>query len=176
VLRPLDSMAHIILRCTKEQVMGKGMGHERREDQPDFPQDRTTHDSVEVMYITSEEAVTLYADLMGLGAADPADYVRDWNLLESALARPQNAALYEGADIARQAATLLWGLVKNHPFIDGNKRAAHLIAFTFLDVNGQVLMSTEDEQFKLMVSIATEGVEVDTVEDWVRNHLVGSSQ
>ncbi|HZK67345.1 MAG TPA: type II toxin-antitoxin system death-on-curing family toxin [Chloroflexota bacterium] len=154
--------------------MGRGEGRERRETRHDFLSGPTPGDFPEIVYVTAEEDVTLYGDLMDTQGANPTDYVRDRNLLESALARPRHAALYEGADVARQAATLLWGLVKNQPFIDGNKRVAHLIAFTFLDVNGYVLIATEDEQFDLMVSIAAEGLDVDVVEDWVRKHLINN--
>ena len=65
-----------------------------------------------------------------------------------------------------------WGEAKNHPFIDGNKRVALLIAFTFLEVNGCALITAEDEQFDLMVAIATGGSDVNVVEDWMRQHLM----
>ena len=59
--------------------------------------------------------------------------------------------------------------------VDGNKRAAHLIAFTLLDVNGYTLSATEDEQFDLMMAVAGKGLDVDSVEDWLRRHLVRGS-
>lgn len=155
--------------------MGSDEGHEpAKREESDIGRSGTDNPE-ELTYITAEEAISLYGILMDIQEAHPADFVRDWNLLESALARPQNAALYEDADVARQAATLLWGMVKNHPFIDGNKRIAHLIAFTFLDVNGYVLIATEDEQFALVMAIADEGLDVDSVDDWMRQHIVGGS-
>ena len=62
---------------------------------------------MDLIYVTAEEALILYGEMMGFHAADPAGFVRDWNLLESALARPQHAAFYEDAGLAHQAATLL---------------------------------------------------------------------
>lgn len=124
-----------------------------------------------MIYVAAEEAVILYGEMMGIQDADPADFVRDWSLLESALTRPQHAALYEDAGVARQAATLLWRLVRNHPFIDGNKRAAHLITFAFLELNGYEVGATEDEQFDLMLRAAAGDLDVNEIELWIRQRL-----
>lgn len=62
--------------------------------------------------------------------------VFDRNLIESALARPKHAAAYENADIIRQASTLLYGLIKNHPWEGGNKRTATFLMNLFLKRNG----------------------------------------
>lgn len=123
------------------------------------------------IYLTADEVLVLYADLMNTEGSDPRSLVRDWNLLESALDRPKHAAYYENADIETQAATLLWGIVKNHPFLDGNKRIAHLTAVTFLEVNGYALTATEDEEFELLIGVAT-GKTLDEVERWVRDHFL----
>jgi death-on-curing protein len=93
--------------------------------------------------------------------------VRDWNLLESALNRPRAAAYYEGADLVGQAATLLWGLIENHPFYDGNKRTAWVTAEAFLNTNGHELTASDDEAFDLVIAV-TQGMRVDEVEAWLR--------
>lgn len=121
-------------------------------------------------YLTWHEVLALYGEMMELGGADPISFVRDMGLLESTLARAENAAYYEAADLVRQAASLLWGMVKNHPFIDGNKRIAHLTGMTFLDLNGRTITATEDEEFQLMLDIA-DCMELDRVERWLREHL-----
>ena len=113
---------------------------------------------------------------MGIHAGDPADLVRDENLLEPALARPRYAALYEQASLARQAASLLWGILKNHPFLDGNKRTAHLVAVTFLEANGYELQATEDEQFDLLLKAAAENLSVNDVETWIKDHVVTAQE
>lgn len=126
---------------------------------------------MDYLYLSVEEVLLLYIDLMNLSESDASRFVRDVNLLDSALGRPQNAAYYENADIVRQAATLLWGLVENHPFLDGNKRIAHLTALTFLAINGQDIEASEDDQFNLMIDIAR-GLSLEYVERWLRAHLV----
>lgn len=62
--------------------------------------------------------------------------VRDEGLLDSALARPRNRHLYAEADIAALAAAYAFGLVKNHPFVDGNKRVSFVVTELFLELNG----------------------------------------
>lgn len=75
---------------------------------------------------------------------------RDIQALESALARPKNLLLYESSDLASLAAASAHGLVKNHPFNDGNKRAAFATAAVFLEVNG-LEMTLSEEQATAMV-------------------------
>ena len=93
--------------------------------------------------------------------------LRDEGLLESALARPIQAAHYANADIADQAATLLWGVAQNQPFVDGNKRIALVVALTFLEINGYVLGMAEDELVGLMLEVAC-GLDVRHVAERLR--------
>jgi len=108
--------------------------------------------------------------LLGAGDVDPEGVVRDWNLLESAVTRPRMAAHYEAADLLRQAATLLWGLVENHAFYDGNKRTGWVVMRTFLVLNALTLTATEDESFELVVAVA-QGLSVEATEAWLRGHV-----
>src|SRR3989337_1795434 len=75
--------------------------------------------------------------------------VRDDNLLESALARPQQLHAYgdPAPDLADLAAALGYGLARNHPFVDGNKRTAHVAYRTFLELNGAELATTDEEKY-----------------------------
>jgi death-on-curing family protein len=83
-----------------------------------------------VRYLSYVEAVTLHILLMRrLGETRFGAF--DRTLVESALARPQHAAIYEGADLIRQAATLCYGLIKNHPWVGGNKRTATILVDRF---------------------------------------------
>lgn len=93
--------------------------------------------------------------------------LREEGLLESALARPIHAAHYANADLAEQAATLLWGIAENQPFVDGNKRIALVVTLTFLEVNGYVLDMSEDERVRLMFEVA-DGLDVRQVADRLR--------
>ena len=85
--------------------------------------------------------------------------VRDMNLLQSALAMPQAGIgnQFVHADIFEMAAAYLYHIVRNHPFIDGNKRVAAMSAFVFLKVNGHTLEASE-QAFERPVRVAAEGV------------------
>ena len=71
--------------------------------------------------------------------------IRDLGALESALSRPQNKLAYESADLSALAAAYAFGIARNHPFVDGNKRAAFLVVVTFLGLNGVDFLVGEAE-------------------------------
>lgn len=81
--------------------------------------------------------------------------VRDEGLIESALARPRNKWAYEpSSDLATLAAAYGYGLTKNHPFVDGNKRVAFMVMYTFLGLNGCELNAREEEVVTVMRELA----------------------
>lgn len=96
----------------------------------------------------------------------------DRNLIESALARPQHAAVYENADLVRQAATLCFGLVKSHPWEGGNKRTSTSITNEFLKRNGHKIAAPKSEIIELVLAIEAARWGVDEIENWIRQHLV----
>lgn len=99
--------------------------------------------------------------------------VRDEGLLESALARPQQKWHYEpGTDLATLAAAHAFGIAKNHPFIDGNKRTALVAAYTFLALNGSELEAPELEAVSAIVGTADGSLAEDDLAAWIRRHLV----
>jgi death-on-curing protein len=101
----------------------------------------------EIIYLTYEEAVLIHISLMQkFGEVRYGVDQRD--LIESALARPKHAAVYENADVIRQAATLCFGLVKNHPWLGGNKRTATTLMRRFLELNGYQKSWTIEEQIE----------------------------
>lgn len=98
--------------------------------------------------------------------------VRDLGLLESALARPRNVEAYEpDADIARLAAAYGFGIAKNHPFIDGNKRTALVATRTFLLVNGFSLDATQQEKYLVFLSVADGTFSEEELAEWLRQRL-----
>lgn len=98
--------------------------------------------------------------------------LRDQGLLDSALARPQNLAAYGAPDVADLAASYGVGLAKNHPFVDGNKRAAFLAVGLFLYLNGYRLQATQAEATLTMLAVASgEASEVEFAR-WLREHAV----
>ncbi|MBI3490729.1 MAG: type II toxin-antitoxin system death-on-curing family toxin [Acidobacteria bacterium] len=101
--------------------------------------------------------------------------VRDEHALESALARPQHKWHYaEGTDLAALAAAYGFGLVKNHPYLDGNKRIGLLAMATFLGINGVDLTATDAEVVTHMVALADGRVSEEQLADWIRRHTAKS--
>lgn len=91
-------------------------------------------------------------------------------MLESALARPQNLYAHEQADIFSLAAAYGYGIAKNHAFIDGNKRTAFMVMFTFLQVNGWRLIVPEPEVVVTMQQVADGIVTESRLADWLREN------
>lgn len=125
----------------------------------------------EPVYPTIEQVLAVYADVMGIPPEDARHYVRDWNTLESTLQRPRQAAYYAGADLVMQAAHLLWGMVQNHPFHDGNKRTANDVTQAFLEVNGWAVAADEDELFCMLITVARGELTTAQVAVWIEERL-----
>ena len=96
--------------------------------------------------------------------------IRDEGLLESALARPANRAGYGTPDISELAAVYAIAIVRNHPFVDGNKRTGFAALFTFLALNGADFAPTEVEATMTMLRLAAGEVDEDSFIAWVRSH------
>jgi len=97
------------------------------------------------------------------------DGVRDIGLLESALARAQNILAYvPDADIARLAAAYAFGIVKNHPFVDGNKRTGYVVMETFLIKNGFELKATPADKYLTFIRLAEGSLTEDEFAEWLR--------
>ena len=97
--------------------------------------------------------------------------LRDENLLESALARAQQKWHYqETTDIPTLAAAYAFGLVKDHPYRDGNKRIGFLAMVTFLGLNGHELHSTDAEVVAEMLGLAAGDVSEESLASWIRQH------
>lgn len=116
------------------------------------------------------------AGVMAFHAAQIAEHggggtaVRDEGLLESALARPQNMVAYEAPDLFELAAAYAFGIAKNHPFVDGNKRAAFIAAAAFLILNGQRLEAPEAEAVLQTLALASGQVDESGFADWLRSN------
>lgn len=94
----------------------------------------------------------------------------DRTLIESALARPQQAASYDQADLFAQAATLCYGLIKNHPWVGGNKRTATHLTDHFLKRNGYEIICTTSELVELVLAIEADEGELEQIAEWIRQH------
>jgi death-on-curing protein len=98
--------------------------------------------------------------------------VRDENALESALARPQQKHAYDRAvDLAGLAAAYGFGLARNHPYRDGNKRIAFLALVTFLGINGKDFDASEADVVSTMLALADGSLTEAQLARWVRSHV-----
>ena len=98
--------------------------------------------------------------------------VRDDNVLESALARPQQKWHYAGsADMADLGAAYAFGLVRNHPYRDGNKRIGFLAMVTFLGMNRQAFDASDAEVVAEILALADGKVGEEELADWIRQHV-----
>jgi death-on-curing protein len=102
--------------------------------------------------------------------------LRDEGLLDSALARPINKYTYEGClDLATLAAAYGFGLVRNHAFVDGNKRAAFLAVGIFLVINGQRLSAKPIDAIEAVASLSDGSMEEARFAEWIRKNIRASN-
>ena len=104
--------------------------------------------------------------------------VRDEGLLESALARPQQLHSYgdPAPDLSDLAAALAYGLARNHPFLDGNKRTAAVACETFLELNGATLEATDVELYPVYMALAEGKLGERDFAAWLREHVRASGR
>jgi death on curing protein len=99
------------------------------------------------------------------------DGVRDMSLLESAMARPQNVAAYGDPDVAELASSYAFGIARNHPFVDGNKRTAAVVSETFLMLNGHELTASDAELVVTFLALAAGELPEEELAQWFRDHI-----
>jgi death on curing protein len=116
--------------------------------------------------------VALAAHLEQIAEHGGGEGTRDAGLLESAMARPRNLADYGDPDAAELAAAYAWGIARNHPFVDGNKRTAAVVSEAFLMLNGYRLPASDAELVVAFVALAAGELTEDGLADWFRDRLV----
>lgn len=99
--------------------------------------------------------------------------VRDQGMLESAVYRPQQKFAYRGAgvDVVELAAAYTFGLARNHPFVDGNKRTAAVVCEVFLELNGGRLIASDEDLYPLFLGLAAGEVDETALVEWLRAHV-----
>ena len=115
-------------------------------------------------------AVALAAHGEQLAEHGGAAGVRDMSMLESAMARPLNLIAYGEPDIADLAASYAFGIARNHPFVDGNKRTALVVSETFLALNGHMLDCDDVELVTTFLALAAGELTVEALAAWFREH------
>lgn len=99
--------------------------------------------------------------------------LRDENSLESALARPRHTWLSERVtDLAALAAAYGFGLARNHPYVDGNKRVALMAMLTFLAVNGRAIGATDEDVLTTLLALAAGRLTEPALADWLRSRIM----
>lgn len=116
----------------------------------------------EVLIAVHEEQLAEHGGAPGL---------RDEGLFESALARPQQLANYGEPDVADLAAAYAFGLVRNHPFIDGNKRTGYVAAELFLALNGYAMTASDESATLTTLALAAGDLDEAPFAAWLRRHL-----
>jgi death-on-curing protein len=117
--------------------------------------------TVEMIVAIHDEQLAIHGGLAG---------IRDAALLESALDRPRNNRAYESAELPELAAAYGYGLAKNHPFVDGNKRTSLLAIYTFLGVNGVDFIVAEADAAAMIFALAAGEVSEDSLARWIRDN------
>lgn len=124
----------------------------------------------EFLYLELDDALEIYAAIIGGSPEQAADHLRNRDALAGALARPINYASYEDADLGLQAAVLAHGIAETQPFIDANKRTALVAMLTFLELNGFMVEATDVELADWIVNFSNR-VEPETVAEILRERL-----
>lgn len=122
--------------------------------------------------IELQEALSIHSNI--IAQTGGSDGVRDLSLLESALARPWQS--FGGEDlyptIIDKCAALIESIVKNHPFMDGNKRTGYVLMRSLLIVvNGKDINASEDEKYNFVISVAEGRLDFDGIKAWITAHV-----
>ena len=98
--------------------------------------------------------------------------LRDKGLLSSAMARPQHLAAYGNPTVFDLAASYAFGIIQNHPFIDGNKRTGFLAAYIFLSLNGWKIGAPEASAVSVVLAVATGEMNEAELSVWIKEHTI----
>ena len=123
---------------------------------------------MDIEWLTAEMIVAIHDEQLATHGGPGG--VRDIGALESALDRPRNKWAYEQAELAELAAAYAFGLARNHPFIDGNKRTSLLALYTFLGINGVDFVVPEAEAAAIILSLAAGEVSEESLTRWIRDN------
>ena len=127
-----------------------------------------TEDRVEPTWLTPELVKAFQGRQLRLFGGPPG--IHDEGALESALGRPVNRSAYEQADLAELAAAYAFGIARNHPFVDGNKRAALLALITLLGLNGVDFLVDEAEAVVMIRGLAAGEIDEAGLTRWIRDN------
>lgn len=121
------------------------------------------------IWVALDVAVTAHAEQ--LTEHGGGEGIRDMGALESAMSRPVNLALYDEPDAAALAAAYAFGIARNHPFVDGNKRTAAVVSETFLVLNGYALSASDPELVVAFLELAAGELSESEMAAWFREFV-----
>lgn len=130
----------------------------------------TKPDRVEPVWLDAVDAIAIHDRQLAEHGGGTG--LRDSGMLESALGRPINRWAYGEEDPAALAAAYAFGVARNHPFVDGNKRTAWVLARLFLALNGLTLRFAADDAIRTMLALAGGELSEEELTDWFRQHLI----
>lgn len=122
--------------------------------------------SKELAWLTVEAVPAMHEQLVAEYGGSAR--VRDLGLLESALAAPRHSYAYGERDLFVLATAYAYGITRNHPFLDGNKRTAFLAAYTFLGINGWELNAPEEQVVTAVVGLSDRSMSAEAFAEWLR--------
>ena len=122
----------------------------------------------EPKWISKPVVLAIHDELLAEFGGTPG--LRDETLLDSALARPHNLYSYRSSNLFRLAGCYISGIVRNHPFIDGNKRTGLVIGGIFLERNGKSLEVSEEEATAVMMMLASGKVSDEKISSWLKSN------
>jgi death on curing protein len=125
----------------------------------------------QIVWLLEEAAIAIHQ--RQISEHGGSEGLRDEGLLASALARPQNVLAYAQPppDLAVLAAAYAYGIARNRPFVDGNKRTALVAARTFLLLNGVNLEANQDEKYLTFLQLAQGTLTEEQLADWIRKRI-----
>jgi death-on-curing protein len=122
----------------------------------------------EPKWLTNIMVVAIHDEQLAIHGGSPG--MRDAGMLESALDRPRNKWAYEAAELPELAAAYAYGIARNHPFIDGNKRTSLLALYTFLGLNGVDFIIPEANAAAMILALAAGEVSEENLARWIRDN------
>lgn len=129
----------------------------------------TQPDRIEPVWLDAADALAIHDRQLAEHGGGTG--VRDHGMLESALGRPRNRWAYGEDDPAALAAAYAFGVARNHPFIDGNKRTAWVLARLFLALNGHRLSFEAEDAIRTVLALAAGELPEDKLADWFRSRI-----
>ena len=122
----------------------------------------------EPFWLTREMLIAIHGEQLAIHGG--ASGLRDEGMLASALDRPRNKLIYEQAELPELAAAYAFGMARNRPFVEGNKRTSLLALYTFLGVNGIDYIVPEAEAAAIVLALAAGEVDEEGLTRWIRDN------